>query len=244
LSEEDIIFDPNIFAVATGIDEHNEYGKAYIDAAKAIKELMPKVHVSGGVSNLSFSFRGNDRLREAMHSCFLYHAISSGMDMGIVNPGQLTVYDDIESELKEAIENVIFNRTDNATDILVSLADKYKGAGKEKKSNDEWRELSINERLSHSLIEGLDQFIEEDTELARCEAQSPIEVIEGPLMDGMNKVGDLFGEGKMFLPQKISDLIHPIHQRSFNHLYWTLCLTSCQLSVFLYELVKPLDQRM
>ena len=203
MREEDIIFDPNIFAVATGIDEHNEYGKAYIDAARAIKELMPKVHISGGVSNLSFSFRGNDRLREAMHSCFLYHAISSGMDMGIVNPGQLTVYDDIESELKEAIENVIFNRSDNATDILVSLADKYQGAGKEKKSNDEWRELSINERLSHSLIEGLDQFIEEDTELARCEAQSPIEVIEGPLMDGMNKVGDLFGEGKMFLPQVV-----------------------------------------
>ena len=203
MREEDIIFDPNIFAVATGIDEHNEYGKAYIDAAKAIKELMPKVHVSGGVSNLSFSFRGNDRVREAMHSCFLYHAISSGMDMGIVNPGQLTVYDDIEFELKQAIENVIFNRTDNATDILVSLADKYQGAGKEKKSNDEWRELSINERLSHSLIEGLDQFIEEDTELARCKAQSPIEVIEGPLMDGMNKVGDLFGEGKMFLPQVV-----------------------------------------
>ena len=203
MREEDIIFDPNIFAVATGIEEHNQYGEAYINAAKTIKELMPKVHVSGGVSNLSFSFRGNDRVREAMHSCFLYHAISNGMDMGIVNPGQLTVYDDIELELKEAIEDVIFNRKDNATDNLVSLADKYQGSRKEQKRNDEWRELSIKERLSYSLIEGFDKFIEEDTELARLEAQRPIEVIEGPLMDGMNKVGDLFGEGKMFLPQVV-----------------------------------------
>ena len=200
---EDIIFDPNVFAVATGIEEHNQYGEAYINAAKAIKELMPKVHVSGGVSNLSFSFRGNDRVREAMHSCFLYHAISSGMDMGIVNAGQLTVYDDIELELKDAIEDVIFNRDENATDTLVSLADKYQGSGKEKKSNDEWRQLSIKDRISHSLVEGLDQFIQEDAELARLEANSPIEVIEGPLMDGMNKVGDLFGEGKMFLPQVV-----------------------------------------
>ena len=203
MREEDIIFDPNIFAVATGIDEHNEYGKAYIDAARAIKESMPKVHVSGGVSNLSFSFRGNERVREAMHSCFLYHAISSGMDMGIVNAGQLTVYDDIELELKKAIEDVIFNRDENATDTLVLLAEKYQGSGKEKKSNDEWRQLSIKERLSYSLVEGLDQFIEEDAELARLEAESPIEVIEGPLMDGMNRVGDLFGEGKMFLPQVV-----------------------------------------
>ncbi len=203
MRKEDIIFDPNIFAVATGIDEHNEYGKAYIDAARAIKKIMPKVHVSGGVSNLSFSFRGNDRVREAMHSCFLYHAISSGMDMGIVNPGQLTVYDDIELELKEAIEDVIFNRNQNATDSLVKLADKYQGSRKEKKSNEEWRELSIHERLSYSLVEGLDQFIVQDTEYARIEANSPIEVIEGPLMDGMNKVGDLFGEGKMFLPQVV-----------------------------------------
>ncbi|MAQ87255.1 MAG: methionine synthase [Candidatus Marinimicrobia bacterium] len=200
---EDIIFDPNIFAVATGIEEHNQYGEAYINAAKAIKELMPKVHVSGGVSNLSFSFRGNDRVREAMHSCFLYHAISNGMDMGIVNPGQLTVYDDIELELRDAIEDVIFNRDENATDTLVSLADKYQGSGKEKKSNNEWRQLSIEDRISYSLVEGLDQFIQEDAELARLEANSPIEVIEGPLMDGMNKVGDLFGEGKMFLPQVV-----------------------------------------
>ena len=203
MRDEDIIFDPNIFAVATGIEEHNQYGKAYIDAAKKIRELMPKVHVSGGVSNLSFSFRGNDTVREAMHSCFLYHATSSGMDMGIVNPGQLTVYDDIDIELRDAIEDVLFDRSENATDNLVALADKYRGTKKEKKSNDEWRNLPIKERLSYSLIEGLDKFIEEDTEVARSELDNPIKVIEGPLMDGMNRVGDLFGEGKMFLPQVV-----------------------------------------
>ena len=203
MRDEDIIFDPNIFAVATGIEEHNQYGKAYIDAAKKIRELMPKVHVSGGVSNLSFSFRGNDTVREAMHSCFLYHATSSGMDMGIVNPGQLTVYDDIDIELRDAIEDVLFDRSENATDNLVALAEKYRGTKKEKKSNDEWRNLPIKERLSYSLIEGLDKFIEEDTEVARSELDSPIEVIEGPLMEGMNRVGDLFGEGKMFLPQVV-----------------------------------------
>ena len=203
MKEEDIIFDPNIFAVATGIEEHNQYGKAYIDAAMKIRELMPKVHVSGGVRNLSFSFRGNDTVREAMHSCFLYHATRSGMDMGIVNPGQLTVYDDIDIELRDAIEDVLFDRGENATDNLVALADKYRGTKKEKKSNDEWRNLPIRERLSYSLIEGLDKFIEEDTEVARSELDSPIEVIEGPLMDGMNRVGDLFGEGKMFLPQVV-----------------------------------------
>jgi|TARA_B100000287_G_scaffold164557_1_gene155211 5-methyltetrahydrofolate--homocysteine methyltransferase len=203
MREEDIIFDPNIFAVATGIEEHNQYGKAYIDAAKRIRELMPKVHVSGGVSNLSFSFRGNDIVREAMHSCFLYHAISNGMDMGIVNPGQLTVYDDIDIELRNAIEDVLFDRSETATDALVALAERYRGTKKEKKSNDEWRSLPIKERISFSLVEGLDEFIEEDTEVARLEFDSPIEVIEGPLMDGMNRVGDLFGEGKMFLPQVV-----------------------------------------
>ena len=203
LREEDIIFDPNIFAVATGIEEHNKYGKAYIDAAKAIKESMPNVHISGGVSNLSFSFRGNDRVREAMHSCFLYHAIASGMDMGIVNAGQLTVYDDIDLELRDAIEDVVFDRHKNATDALVVLADKYRGIKKEEKNDDEWRGLPIQERLAFSLVEGLDQFIEQDTEEARDKLESPIGVIEGPLMDGMNKVGDLFGEGKMFLPQVV-----------------------------------------
>ena len=203
MREEDIIFDPNIFAVATGIEEHNQYGKAYIDAAKRIRQLMPKVHVSGGVSNLSFSFRGNDIVREAMHSCFLYHATSNGMDMGIVNPGQLTVYDDIDIELRDAIEAVLFDRSETATDDLVALAESYRGTKKEKKSIDEWRSLPIKERLSFSLVEGLDEFIEEDTEVARSELDSPIEVIEGPLMDGMNRVGDLFGEGKMFLPQVV-----------------------------------------
>ena len=203
MRDEDIIFDPNIFAVATGIEEHNQYGKAYIDAAKKIRELMPKVHVSGGVSNLSFSFRGNDIVREAMHSCFLYHATSNGMDMGIVNPGQLTVYDDIDIELRDAIEDVLFDRSETATDDLVALAERYRGTKKEKKSIDEWRSLPIKERLSFSLVEGLDEFIEEDTEVARSELDSPIEVIEGPLMDGMNRVGDLFGEGKMFLPQVV-----------------------------------------
>ena len=148
MREEDIIFDPNIFAVATGIEEHNQYGKAYIDAAKKIRELMPKVHVSGGVSNLSFSFRGNDTVREAMHSCFLYHATTNGMDMGIVNPGQLTVYDDIDIQLRDAIEDVLFDRSENATDNLVALAEKYRGTKKEKKRNDDWRNLPIKERLS------------------------------------------------------------------------------------------------
>ena len=203
MREEDIIFDPNIFAVATGIEEHNQYGKAYIDAAKKIRELMPKVHVSGGVSNLSFSFRGNDSVREAMHSCFLYHAIANGMDMGIVNPGQLTVYDDVEIQLRDAIEDVLFDRSEDATDNLVALAEKFRGARKEKKRNDDWRNLPIKERLSYSLVEGLDEFIDEDTEVARLELNSPIEVIEGPLMEGMNHVGDLFGDGKMFLPQVV-----------------------------------------
>ena len=164
---EDIIFDPNIFAVATGIEEHNNYGQDFIRAAKTIKEDMPAVHVSGGVSNLSFSFRGNDLVREAMHSCFLFHAIQNGMDMGIVNAGQLTVYDSIDKELKNAIEDVIFNRNENATDVLVDLAEKYKGSKKEKKKDNAWRKLGIHERLSHALIEGIDQYIIEDTEEAR-----------------------------------------------------------------------------
>ncbi|GIS03765.1 MAG: hypothetical protein CM15mP106_2120 [Candidatus Neomarinimicrobiota bacterium] len=162
---------------------------------------MPAVHVSGGVSNLSFSFRGNDLVREAMHSCFLYHAIQNGMDMGIVNAGQLTVYDKIDKELKNAIEDVIFNRNENATDVLVDLAENYRGQKKEKKIDDLWRNLKINERISHSLVEGIDQYIIEDTEEAREFYDDPVDVIEGPLMDGMNVVGDLFGSGKMFLPQ-------------------------------------------
>ena len=203
LPPEDIIFDPNIFAVATGIEEHNNYGKDFIKAAKTIKKDMPAVHISGGVSNLSFSFRGNDLVREAMHSCFLYHAIQNGMDMGIVNAGQLTVYDKIDKELKNAIEDVIFNRNENATDVLVNLAGKYKGSKKEKKKDNAWRKLDINKRLSHALIEGIDQYIIEDTEEARVLSEDPVDVIEGPLMDGMDIVGDLFGSGKMFLPQVV-----------------------------------------
>ena len=203
LSAEDIIFDPNIFAVATGIEEHNEYGKAFLDAARVIKEKMPHTHISGGISNLSFSFRGNNGIREAMHSCFLFHALKNGMDMGIVNPGQLTLYDDIDIELKSAIEDVLFNREPKATDNLVKLAENFKGTKRDKKVDDEWRSLPITERLSYALVEGIDQYIVEDTEIARSTLDMPIDVIEGPLMNGMNKVGDLFGAGKMFLPQVV-----------------------------------------
>ena len=203
LAPEDIIFDPNVFAVATGIEEHNEYGKAYLDAAKVIKEKMPYSHISGGVSNLSFSFRGNNGMREAMHSCFLYHALQSGMDMGIVNPSQLTLYDDIEEKLKKGIEDVLFNRNADATENLVELAENYRGTKKNKVIENKWRSLPIEERLKYALVEGKDQFIVDDTELARKELENPIDVIEGPLMDGMNKVGDLFGAGKMFLPQVV-----------------------------------------
>ena len=203
LSAEDIIFDPNIFAVATGIEEHNEYGKAFLDAARVIKEKMPHTHISGGISNLSFSFRGNNGIREAMHSCFLFHALKNGMDMGIVNPGQLTLYDDIDIELKSAIEDVLFNREPKATDNLVKLAENFEGTKRDKKVDDEWRSLPITERLSYALVEGIDQYIVEDTEIARSTLDMPIDVIEGPLMNGMNKVGDLFGAGKMFLPQVV-----------------------------------------
>lgn len=203
INPEDIIFDPNIFAIATGIEEHNQYGKAFIEASRFIKKKMPYSHVSGGVSNLSFSFRGNNGIREAMHSCFLYHATQNGMDMGIVNPGQLTLYDDIDEKLKEAIEDVLFNRNQNATENLVVIAENYRGVKKNKIVENKWRSLPIAERLAYSLVEGVDQFIIEDTELARKNLKKPIDVIEGPLMDGMNKVGDLFGSGKMFLPQVV-----------------------------------------
>ena len=200
---EDIIFDPNIFAVATGIDEHNSYAKSFIDASKEIKTRFPKVHISGGVSNLSFSFRGNDVLREAMHSAFLFHAVKSGMDMGIVNAGQLTLYDDIDPILKECIEDVIFDRRSDSTERLIDMAQLHKGKKKDKTVDLEWRKLSVEERLSYSLKEGFTDFIEEDTEEARKKYDRPISIIEGPLMDGMNIVGDLFGSGKMFLPQVV-----------------------------------------
>ena len=200
---EDIIFDPNIFAVATGIEEHNEYAKDFINAAKTIKETLPGVHISGGVSNLSFSFRGNNGVREAMHSSFLYHAIQAGMDMGIVNAGQLTVYDDIAPDLKERVEDVLFNRREDGTERLVEIADEYRGVKKSEKKDLSWRNKSVEERLSHALVDGITDFVVEDTEEARQKYDRPIHVIEGPLMDGMNLVGDLFGAGKMFLPQVV-----------------------------------------
>jgi 5-methyltetrahydrofolate--homocysteine methyltransferase len=201
---EDIIFDPNIFAVATGIEEHNDYARAYIDATRRIKAELPYVHVSGGVSNLSFAFRGNDRVREAMHSVFLYHAIQAGMDMGIVNAGQLALYDDIDPELRELVEDVILNRRPDATDRLLEAAERYKGGeAKQREVDLSWREKPVDERLVHALVHGIGTYIDEDTEQARAKAARPLHVIEGPLMAGMNVVGDLFGAGKMFLPQVV-----------------------------------------
>jgi 5-methyltetrahydrofolate--homocysteine methyltransferase len=202
---EDIVFDPNIFAVATGIEEHNGYGVAFIEATRRIIETLPHVHVSGGVSNLSFSFRGNERVREAMHAVFLYHAIHAGMDMGIVNAGQLAVYDTIEPELREACEDVVLNRRPDATERLLDLAERFKGAGgREARERDlAWREWPVEKRLEHALVNGITEFIEGDTEEARLAAERPLHVIEGPLMAGMNVVGDLFGSGRMFLPQVV-----------------------------------------
>src|SRR5262245_34036380 len=201
---EDIIFDPNIFAVATGIEEHNEYGKAFIDATARIRQLLPYAHVSGGVSNFSFSFRGNDRVREAMHSVFLYHAIKSGMDMGIVNAGQLGSYEDIPLELRDAIEDVLFNRRPDATERLLELAQKFrKQEEADPASALAWRALPVGERLSHALVHGIADHVLEDVEEARLKAKRPLDVIEGPLMAGMDVVGDLFGSGKMFLPQVV-----------------------------------------
>ena len=202
---EDIIFDPNIFAVATGIEEHNDYAVAFFEACKRIKANLPHARISGGLSNVSFSFRGNEPVREAMHSVFLYHAIPAGLDMAIVNAGQLTIYDDIPLELRERVEDVILNRRDDATERLLEVAEKYRGDGKGKAQvvNDEWRKLDVNKRLEHALVRGITDYITDDTEEARLAAQRPLHVIEGPLMDGMNVVGDLFGAGKMFLPQVV-----------------------------------------
>ncbi|MTI19117.1 methionine synthase [Rhodobacteraceae bacterium RKSG542] len=201
---EDIIFDPNIFAVATGIEEHNNYGVDFINATKWITDNLPHAHVSGGVSNLSFSFRGNEPVREAMHSVFLYHAIQNGMDMGIVNAGQLAVYDDLPEELRELCLDVVLNRNDEATDNLLEVAEKYRGAGGKKREVDlSWRELPVAKRLEHALVHGITDYITADTEEARQSFARPLHVIEGPLMDGMNVVGDLFGAGKMFLPQVV-----------------------------------------
>ncbi|HKY17715.1 MAG TPA: methionine synthase [Rhizomicrobium sp.] len=201
---EDIIFDPNIFAVATGLEEHNEYGKAFIEAAAIIRRENPHAHISGGVSNFSFSFRGNEKVREAMHSVFLFHAIKAGMDMGIVNAGQLSVYQDIPTPLREGIEDVLFNRREDATERLLALAQEYRGDGSTAEVEDAaWRSLPVIERITHAMVHGIDAFIVEDTEEARAAAARPLDVIEGPLMAGMNVVGDLFGSGKMFLPQVV-----------------------------------------
>ena len=215
---EDIIFDPNIFAVATGIDEHNNYAVEFIEVVKDIKANLPHAMISGGVSNVSFSFRGNEVVREAIHSVFLYHAVRNGMDMGIVNAGQLAIYEDIEPELKEKVIAVVLNENDGATEALLEIAERYRNSGGEAidPRDLEWRTWGVNERLAHSLVKGLTDFIEEDTEEARLEAVRPLDVIEGPLMDGMNVVGDLFSAGKMFLPQVVKSA--RVMKRAVAHL--------------------------
>jgi 5-methyltetrahydrofolate--homocysteine methyltransferase len=202
---EDIIFDPNIFAIATGIDEHNNYAVDFIQATRKIKQTLPLAMISGGVSNVSFSFRGNEPVREAIHSVFLYHAIAAGMDMGIVNAGQLAVLDELPAELRGCVEDVVLNRRDDATERLLDIAEQYRGDGTTVRQVEDlsWRELPVEQRLSHAMVKGIDQYVVEDTEAARLQFDQPIEVIEGPLMAGMNVVGDLFGAGKMFLPQVV-----------------------------------------
>ncbi|MCI4567119.1 methionine synthase [Lysobacter sp. CFH 32150] len=201
---EDIIFDPNVFAIATGIEEHNNYAVDFIEAARELKRRFPHSHISGGVSNVSFSFRGNEPVRQAIHVVFLYHAIKAGMDMGIVNAGGLPLYDDLDAELRERVEDVVLNRRADGTERLLEIADKFKGKKGEKKVEDlAWRDKPVQSRLTHALVHGIDQYIEVDTEAARAEATRPLDVIEGPLMAGMNVVGDLFGAGKMFLPQVV-----------------------------------------
>ncbi|MDF1820938.1 MAG: methionine synthase [Alcanivoracaceae bacterium] len=202
---EDIIFDPNIFAIATGIEEHDNYAVDFIEAVAEIKRTLPHALVSGGVSNVSFSFRGNDPVREAIHASFLYHAIKAGMDMGIVNAGQLAIYEDIPDELREAVKDIVLNRREDGTERMLDIAEKYRGSGAGEKRQEDlaWREWPVEKRLQHALVKGIADYIDEDTELARQNAQRPLHVIEGPLMDGMNVVGDLFGEGKMFLPQVV-----------------------------------------
>jgi 5-methyltetrahydrofolate--homocysteine methyltransferase len=200
---EDIIFDPNIFPVATGIPEHDNYSMEFIEATRALKRRYPDCHVSGGVSNISFSFRGNNPVREAMHSVFLYHARQAGMDFGIVNAGQLAVYDDIEPELRELVEDVVLNRRPDATERLLDAAERYKGEGQKQERDEAWRERPVAERLKYALVKGIDKYVTEDTEEARQQHEASLDVIEGPLMDGMNHVGDLFGAGKMFLPQVV-----------------------------------------
>ncbi|MCZ6880204.1 MAG: B12-binding domain-containing protein, partial [Gammaproteobacteria bacterium] len=217
---QDIIFDPNIFAVGTGIEEHDDYARAFIEATRQIKESMPGTLISGGVSNVSFSFRGNNPVREAMHSVFLYHAINAGMDMGIVNAGLMAIYEDIPRELRDTVEDLILNRSEGATERLLAMAESFRDNGTAKsaaKARDmSWRDGPVEKRLVHALVNGIDQFIEEDTEEARLQAARPLDVIEGPLMDGMNVVGDLFGSGKMFLPQVVKSA--RVMKKSVAHL--------------------------
>jgi 5-methyltetrahydrofolate--homocysteine methyltransferase len=214
---EDVIFDPNIFAIATGMEEHNAYGIAFIEATRRIKAKLPHVLVSGGVSNVSFSFRGNDPVREAIHAVFLYHAIEAGMDMGIVNAGQLAIYAEIEAQLRDAVEDVVLNRRSDSTERLVELAARYKGEAAGKRQADlEWRHWPVAKRLEHALVKGIDDYVIEDTEEARLTFDRPLQVIEGPLMDGMNVVGDLFGSGKMFLPQVVKSA--RVMKRAVAHL--------------------------
>src|SRR5690606_26719371 len=194
---------PNVLAIATGLDEHNDYAVNFIEAARIIKETCPGVKISGGISNLSFSFRGNDHVREAIHSAFLFHAIKAGLDMGIVNAGQLVVYEDIEPELLERVEDIIFNRRPDATERMMEFAERVKGAGKKQEKDLSWRQEPVEKRLAHALVHGVVDYIVEDTEEARQTFARPLDVIEGPLMDGMKIVGDLFGAGKMFLPQVV-----------------------------------------
>ena len=200
---QDIIFDPNVFAVATGIEEHAEYGLAFIEATREIKRRMPLVHVSGGLSNLSFSFRGNNPLREAMHTVFLFHAVKAGLGMAIVNAGRLPVYEDIPDDLRERIEDVLFNRRDDATERLIEVASDAESQAKASATDMSWREEPVRDRLVYALVHGLDEFVVEDAEEIRQQSGRALDVIEGPLMDGMNVVGDLFGDGKMFLPQVV-----------------------------------------
>src|SRR5688500_8054711 len=200
---QDIIFDPNILTVGTGMEEHNGYAVSFIEATRIIKQTLPHCKVSGGVSNISFSFRGNNAVREAMHAAFLYHAIKAGLDMGIVNAGQLAVYEEIPKELLELVEDVLLNRRPDATERLVAFAETVKRQGKAVIKDDEWRNGTVEERLSHALVKGITDYIDQDTEEARQKYPKPLSVIEGPLMAGMNVVGDLFGSGKMFLPQVV-----------------------------------------
>src|SRR5690625_3957152 len=202
---EDIFFDSNIFPIATGIEEHAANAVNFIEATKILKQRFPLAHISGGVSNVSFSFRGNNPVREAIHSVFLYHAIKAGMDMGIVNAGQLAIYDELDAELRERVEDVVLNRREDATERLMDIAGKYKGGDNNEDKGDKlaWREQPVAKRLEYALVHGIDQFVVEDTEQVRQTVDKTLEVIEGPLMDGMNVVGDLFGAGKMFLPQVV-----------------------------------------